>query len=212
MLRKLGILSVTLGLVMALGALGWLFFNQIEEQQAGVEARAALEQVASAIDSGQRDEVGSESGSESGHAETAESGPIEMATLTIDGYTYIGYLYIPEIGLELPVQSDGALELLKKSPGRYLGSIPGGDLIISGHNYKDHFGPLTRVSVGGRVIFIDVEGKEYDYVVTEILTVRGADSPKMISGSEQWDLTLFTCTRGGQNRLTLRCILEGQRF
>lgn len=206
MLRKLGILSVTLGLLMALGALGWMFYNQIEEQQAGIEVRSALEQVASAIDSGQRDEAGS------GHAETAESGPIEMPTVTIDGYTYIGYLFIPEIGLELPVQSDGALALLKKSPGRYLGSIPGGDLIISGHNYKDHFGPLTRVSVGGRVIFIDVEGKEYDYVVTEILTVRAADSPRMISGSEEWDLTLFTCTRGGQNRLTLRCILEGQRF
>ena len=34
------------------------------------------------------------------------------------------------------------------------------------------------------------------------------DTESMLAGEEEWDLTLFTCTYGGRQRYTLRCIQE----
>ena len=227
-MKKLGLLCIVLGVLMALVAGVWYLYNERDEERAGTEAQEALEQLSSAISEGRQDEpteqpepaAGEELPEEPAEQESSatdreresEIGEhfelVEMPTVTIDGYAYIGYLSLPEIGLELPVQADWSMEKLEKSPARYAGSLEEGNLIVLGHNYKRHFTPLKKMSVGGRVVFTDVNGNEHDYVVSQILTVAGYDAQTMLSGSDKWDLTLFTCTYGGESRLTLRCTLK----
>ena len=52
-------------------------------------------------------------------------------------------------------------------------------------------------------MFTDVDGNVYNYEVAELETLQPAAVDEMKSG--EWDLTLFTCTIGGQTRVTVRC-------
>lgn len=137
----------------------------------------------------------------------------ELPVLEVDGYRYIGTVSIPALNAELPVQEDWSLVLLKSSPCRYKGSPYQGDLIICAHNYAAHFGGLRDLQPGDEVTFTDVEGNEFHYTVAELETLAGTAVEEMESGA--WDLTLFTCTPGGQMRVTVRCDLleddEAQR-
>ena len=129
----------------------------------------------------------------------------ELPTLEVDGHRYIGTVSIPTLDVALPVQEDWSLTLLKTSPCRYTGSPYQGDLIICAHNYATHFGRLQDLLTGDEVIFTDAWGNEFRYTVVELETLAGTAVDEMESGA--WDLTLFTCTLGGQKRVTVRCNL-----
>ena len=129
----------------------------------------------------------------------------ELPVLEVDGYRYIGIVSIPVIDVTMPVQEDWSPALLKTSPCRYMGSPYQGDLIICAHNYATHFGRLKNLLPGDEVIFTDVEGNEFRYTVVELETLAGTAVEEMERGV--WDLTLFTCTLGGQMRVTVRCEL-----
>ena len=58
---------------------------------------------------------------------------------------------------------------------------------------------------GDEVRFIDLDGNIWNYVVSGTEVIAGYDVERMKSGD--WDLTLFTCTYGGENRYTLRCTM-----
>lgn len=120
-----------------------------------------------------------------------------------DGEAYIGILSIPKLSLTLPINREWSLTSSDASPCRYRGSILGKDLIIAGHNYSSHFGDLYRLEPGDTLSLTDAVGIVHSYAVTESLTLSGSDVAAMEEGD--WDLTLFTCTYGGQNRITVRC-------
>jgi len=61
---------------------------------------------------------------------------------------------------------------------------------------------LKNLVQGDAVTFTDMDGNVFCYQVAEIETLPPYATQEMTSG--EWDLTLFTCTIGGQNRLTLR--------
>ena len=127
-----------------------------------------------------------------------------MPTETIQGNEYIGLLEVPTLGLELPVMSDWSYPQLKISPCRYQGSAYLGDLIIAAHNYDCHFGRLKTLLQGDEIIFADMDGNRFVYEVAEIEILEPTAIEQMIFGD--WDLTLFTCTYGGQARVTVRCV------
>lgn len=126
-----------------------------------------------------------------------------MDTVSVDGYHYIGYLMIPSLNMEMPIMSDWSREKLRIASCRYAGSVAGDDLVLMGHNYDRGFGQLPRINVGDEVYFRDVNGiaTAYQVVVKDVLAASSVED--MVS--EEYDLTLFTCTYGGQNRLTIRC-------
>ena len=97
---------------------------------------------------------------------------------------------------------------LKVAPCRYAGSLYRGDMIIAAHNYKRHFGLLKTVPPGETVIFTDVDGRVFSYAVADMEILPGTAVAEMESG--EWDLTLFTCTKGGRTRITLRCNVVAQ--
>lgn len=130
---------------------------------------------------------------------------MEMPVETIDGLDYIGVLLIPDLQLDLPVISEWSYYRLDIAPCRYEGSAYTGNLIIAAHNFYTHFGNLNNLQMGDRVSFIDVDGNVFRYEVILLESISSLGVEEMKQGD--WDLTLFTCTIGGQSRVTVRCKL-----
>lgn len=127
----------------------------------------------------------------------------EMTVVHIDGNDYVGYVSIPELGVELPVMSQWSYPRLRKAPCRYSGSTKTDDLVILAHNYARHFGGLKELSPGDEVIFTDMNGIVSRYAVVEVDTVSAYSVDEVTSG--EYDLTLFTCTYGGKSRVVAFC-------
>lgn len=128
---------------------------------------------------------------------------MEMPVMEVDGRSYIGILEIPALQLSLPVISEWTYPDLRIAPCRYEGSAYKDHLVIAAHNYESHFGTLKYLENGDTVIFTDVDGNEFQYEVAARETIMPTDIEGMTGG--EWDLTLFTCSYGGQQRVAVRC-------
>ena len=126
----------------------------------------------------------------------------EMPEKTVDGRDYIGVLSIPSLDLELPVLSQWNYPNLKVAPCRYSGSLYQNNLILCAHNYASHFGKLKTLQPGDTLLFTDMDDQVVSFQMVERETLEPYDEEAMTTG--QWDLTLFTCTPGGQTRVTVR--------
>ena len=93
---------------------------------------------------------------------------------------------------------------LKLAPCRYSGSAYTGNLVIAAHNYRTHFGPIKNLTVGAQVTFTDVKGRRFSYEVSAVETIEATSVEDAVSNA--WDLTLITCTPGGQARVAVRCL------
>ena len=128
---------------------------------------------------------------------------MEMPVEVVDNREYIGILDIPSLNLSLPVMSDWSYPDLQISPCRYVGSAYMDNMVIAAHNYQTHFGRLKELNAGDEIIFTDVDGNVFRYVVAYQEQLQKTDVEEMQTGD--WDLTLFTCTVGGAMRVTIRC-------
>lgn len=195
MKRKVGGLLTALGALLCMAALGLTVYNFWDNYRAGVEA----ERVAKTIIQYRKEILQNADPDEGSSVDPSR----ELPVLEIDGNRYVGTISIPSLEIELPVLENWSLDLLKVAPCRYLGSPYSSDLIICAHNYNTHFGNLKNVTPGDEVIFTDVEGNAFPYIVAELDTLPGTSVQEMESG--EWDLTLFTCTLNGRSRVTVRC-------
>lgn len=184
-----------LGTVLLLAAVSLFSWNQYEDWESGRSADTVLLQIKEIADS-KKEELPKEP--YSGEAR------MEETVVEIDGYEYIGYVSIPALGRELPVMAEWDYSRLKIAPCRYVGSYLTGNLVIAAHNYKTHFGSIGSLKAGEAVYFTDMNGVKYQYAVVEINTLGAAAVEEMTAGD--FDLTLFTCTYGGQSRVTVRCM------
>jgi sortase A len=132
---------------------------------------------------------------------------MKMPRKNIDGIDYIGYIQIPKLDLELPIIAETSDALLKMAPCRYEGSVYQDNMIIGGHNYRQHFGYIDELSYGDMIHFIDMDGNTFSYEVIDLETIDAADISGMSAGD--WDLTLFTCNMSRSARITIRCARIG---
>ena len=135
----------------------------------------------------------------------------EMTTVEVEGHDYIGVLSIPAAGLELPVMAQWSYAGLKVAPGRYSGTTYADDLVICGHNYAKHFSPIKWLAIGSPVYFTDADGLRWNYEVESVETLQPTQIEEMTTATEtdSWNLTLFTCTSGGNARYAVRCVRTG---
>ena len=129
---------------------------------------------------------------------------MEMPETEVDGHRYIGVLEISSLELSLPVMNEWSYPRLKLAPCRYSGSAYTGNLVIAAHNYRTHFGPIKNLTVGAQVTFTDVKGRRFSYEVSAVETIEATSVEDAVSNA--WDLTLITCTPGGQARVAVRCL------
>ena len=191
--RKLTILR-PIGLLLMAAALLLTAYNLWDDGRAAVSSQRILAELDSVVPEQPTPETAEPEASEP---------PQEMPTVLIDGNECIGTLDFPTLDLTLPVMSDWDYDKLKAAPCRYAGTAYQSGFVIAGHNYRKHFGPLNRIQVGDEVVFTDVNGNEYRYQVAQMQVLDPTAIEDMLS--DDWDLSLFTCTLGGQTRLTVRC-------
>jgi sortase A len=95
---------------------------------------------------------------------------------------------------------------LRRAPCRYSGSVRGEDLVLMAHNYKNHFGRISRLNLNDSVSFTDMDGITTHYKVAALDILESTAVETMTAG--EFDLTLFTCTYGGKSRVTVYCNKE----
>lgn len=195
MRSRIGSFCMALGAVLLAAAIALLAYNTWDNWRAG----QSVAETADALDAMiQDDTTRAEDDSTAGDA---------MPVVEIDGYYYIGTLSIPSLGLELPIMYEWSYPGLRIAPGRYSGAVSSGDLIICGHNYERHFGNLKYLESGAEIVFTDVTGNAFCYEVSEIVTLQPTAVDELLSQENgEWNLTLVTCTIGGQTRVTVRCV------
>lgn len=179
---------MVIGLLLMAAALFLTCYNQWDARRAGLASLEVTQTLETLISSGQQP------------SDTEQ----DMPVIEIEGNFYIGVLEIPSLELSLPVMADWDYEKMKIAPCHYYGSYYTDNLVIAGHNYISHFGPLKRTDLGREVYFTNVEGKVYRYIVDNVEILQPKQIGDMITG--EWDLTLFTCTTDGASRCTVRCI------
>lgn len=205
MRSKFGIFFMITGVALVLGALGLCFHNSREDQAAELFSYEMVHAL--------QDEVRQiqETMTESAPLDILDNTPVELLTeedllmteVVIKGHAYIGYLSIPDLNLDLPVMSQWNNQKLQISPCRYSGTLRGRDLVLMAHSYASHFGYLSTLSEGAQVRFTDMDGTVWDYEIAAMDILGAYDVEEMTAG--EYDLTLFTCTKDRQHRVTVRC-------
>lgn len=200
--KKTGIVFITAGTVLFLSALSLFLHNRNIDTQAGRVAENLLADVQTMIQNQEK--------ASSGNTEIMDTAPAPEETLSpelpvveIEGYDYVGCISIPKLELELPVMSQWDYERLRIAPCRQFGSSRTDDLVIAAHNYKNHFGSISKLEAGDIVRFTDMDGIENCYKVVLIDVLDSAEVETVRNSN--YDLVLYTCTYGGQMRVTVFC-------
>jgi sortase A len=196
---KVGIICIILGVLLLSGALLLAVFNRRQDAAARDAAAKIMAHLGQEIQENSAGELQIP-------PELLTDEEKKMTEVEIDGYAYIGYLSIPNLGLELPVMSSWSYSQLRRAPCRYSGSVRGEDLVLMAHNYKNHFGRISRLNLNDSVSFTDMDGITTQYKVAALDILESTAVETMTAG--EFDLTLFTCTYGGKSRVTVYCNKE----
>ncbi len=212
--------AMLVGAILLVAALLLLVHNRNQDIRAGDSSQRVLARIRPLIIERQSGELSSKPAENHEKRDLGPSEPLpenlaaksdpasDMPVIEIDGFAYIGYLSIQALDLELPVLSACDLEGLNIGSCRQFGSIRSYDMTIAGHNYSNHFGRLHLLQTGDRVLFTDVEGQTTSFVVCakEVLAATAVEKVR----NSGWDLTLYTCTYGGHQRLLVGCRAESK--
>ena len=199
--KKTGKIFISLGILLIFAAASLFAFNMHLQKKGEENRKKVMEHLLEEIDNNQTDEniVKPIDSIVDDKERTINDSVI------VDGILYIGYISIPSLDIEMPVSKEWDGSLLNMGACRYKGSTYQDDLVVCAHNYYTYFANIYKLSGGDEVIFTDIYGEKITYIVSYQEVVNGKDIKGMITKSDDWDLTLFTCTMSGLTRTTVRC-------
>ena len=203
-IKKSGVIMIVIGALCVAAALILFLYNMWDDARAGLQVNEEKERLIAVVlpqGSAVKTFPAKQTFEEEKPAE--EEVYLGMPSKKMDGVEYVAVLSIPSLSLELPVRNEWSYPGLQNSPCRYTGSAYMNDLVICAHNYSQHFGRLKDLEIDSEVLLVDMEGNLFQYRVALIETIMPTDVEKMIDS--EYDLSLFTCTLGGQTRVTVRC-------
>lgn len=131
--------------------------------------------------------------------------PEQMPIQNTDSGSFVGILDIPALRLELPVQEKWSEAHLQTAPCRYAGTAYAKGFVIAAYDYRHHFGQIETLRTGDSVLFTDVQGRKIAYTVQAVETLSHAVGT---ATDPQWDLTLFTYSPDGGDRVAVRCEMQ----
>lgn len=124
--------------------------------------------------------------------------------------SYSNVLYIPSVGIKAKVFNDINKLNLSKGVARDLNTVgigEYGNCVIAGHSsarYDCIFNGLENLSIGDTITAYAEDGVSYTYTVKYKYTVKPTETGILRTTDENIrQLTLYTCTDGGENRLVL---------
>ncbi|MCI6574620.1 MAG: sortase [Actinomycetaceae bacterium] len=129
-----------------------------------------------------------------------------MNSVPVDRRDYVGILEIPSLGLELPVMLGVDREPVPSAPNAWYGSVYADSLVIGAVNYKSQFGRIAELPDGAHIMFTDMLGQRFHYRVAGIGDVPSDDGAALRAKPEPWDLTLFTPSFSGIQRVLVRAV------
>ena len=212
-MSKRGKLCTALGLLLLLAALLLTAYNLWRDAMASMSVDVVLGRLTPTLSSRQSELPPLSSGEALEEAFVPDyvlNPEMDMPQEEVDGQEYSGVLTIPALSLDLPVIGEWSYSNLRTAPCRYAGSVYLNNMVIAAHNYRSHFGRLKDLPQGEEVIFTDMDGNVFRYRTAEMEILSPFAVEEMTSGD--WDMTLFTCTVGGQSRVTVRCVLEERAY
>lgn len=193
-MKRKGTLSILLGMILILSAFAIFAYNIYENEHAKQQNDTILNQI-------------EEKQTEDLTALYRQYPDIPMPVVEIDGLHYIGTLEAPTVDLKTPILSVYDAKTMEVTPALYSGSAYLHDMLLLGHNYQSCFGKLANLKIGDELKFIDNHKNQFHYVVHDIFIAQEDEFERIQSKEEPWDLTMFTCTWSGFERVVIRCTL-----
>ena len=121
----------------------------------------------------------------------------------------IGTLTIPAVGIQMAVfETDDAMEDMRRGAAHFKStSAWNGNIGLSGHNYKNQFGPLTRIARGDVIAYETALGTRYYTVGT--IEIIDDDDWSYLGRTEDNRITLITCVVGQDDK---RLVVQAVEF
>ena len=110
-----------------------------------------------------------------------------MSVLSVDEVDFVGLIELPRYASALPVCADWGKT--SQYPCRFSGSIYDGTMQIGATTQKGQYDFYRELSVGDTLIYTDVEGNQYTYVITSLRYEKHADQAAL--QQKKTPLTLF---------------------
>ena len=128
-----------------------------------------------------------------------KKGPEALPLLQVSGVVCAGLLSIPNLRQGWPV--GGLYESLRKLPCLVRNEACPQLITIEGMDYESQFSILRQLATGDEVLFTDVNGLPYHFIVD----YTGTDPGRRES---EWDLELLSYM-GGEDPYCVGCLLQG---
>lgn len=121
----------------------------------------------------------------------------------------IGTITIPAVGIQMEVfETDDAMEDVRKGAAHFKStSAWNGNIGLSGHNYKNQFGPLTRIAKEDVIAYETMLGTRYYTVGT--IEIIDDDDWSYLGRTEDNRITLITCVAGQDDK---RLVVQAVEF
>lgn len=120
---------------------------------------------------------------------------------------YLGRIIIDKLDIEYTVFNNYNEELLKISPCKFFGKklIEKGNICIAAHNYNDNrfFGRLNELKEKDLIKMIDIEGREYNYIIYDKYETDDEDF-SILKSNKEYELTLLTCNNSNEKRIIIK--------
>lgn len=141
------------------------------------------------------------------------SNETSLSDKNVESSYVVGIIEIAKINVNYPIFSNYNDELLKISPCRFYGPLPGknGNLCIAGHNYDNDkfFSKISTLNKNDEIIIYNSSNKKFSYYVSDVYEVNPNDLSPVYSydTNSKW-LTLITCNNFNNNRIVVKAFCE----
>lgn len=136
------------------------------------------------------------------------SGLYQTQKISTENSVYLGKIIIEKIKIEYPIFSTFDENLMKIAPCRFYGVDIGetGNICIAGHNYNDtrFFSRIGELRIKDEIKLIDLNEKEYTYIVFDIFETEDTNISSVIRKKKQYELTLLTCNNSNYKRVIVK--------